>query len=44
MNVMMYVLSVMSPHPGLRNLSARTVVKLCSLRVFALSVAPFPGL
>ena len=29
------ILSLMSPHPALCNLSARTVVKLCTLGVLA---------
>ena len=39
-NVMLSLLSVMSPPPALCNLSARTVVKLCTLGVFALEVIP----
>ena len=35
-NVMLSLMSVMSPPPDLCNLSARTVVKLCTLVVFAL--------
>ena len=35
-NVMLFLMSVMSPPPALCNLSARTVVKLCILGVFAL--------
>ena len=34
----MSLMSVMSPPPALCNLSARTVVKLCTLGVFALGV------
>ena len=30
-NVMLFLMSVMSPPPALCNLSARTVVKLCTL-------------
>ena len=37
-NVMLSLMSVMSPPPALCNLSARTVVKLCIL-VFALGVS-----
>ena len=36
-NVMLSLMSVMSPPPALCNLSARTVVKLCSLCVFEFS-------
>ena len=35
-NVMLSLISVMNPPPALCNLSARTVVKLCILRVFVL--------
>ena len=35
-NVMLSLMSVMSPSPALCNLSARTVVKLCTLGVFVL--------
>ena len=42
-NVMLSLMSVMSPPPALCNLSARTVVKLC-MGVFALGVAWFPEL
>ena len=35
---MLSLMSVMSPPPALCNLSARTVVKLCTLGVFALGV------
>ena len=38
-NVMLSLMSVMSPPPALCNLSARTVVKLCTLDVFALGVS-----
>ena len=34
-NVMLSLISVMSPPPVLCNISARTVVKLCTLGVFA---------
>ena len=37
-NVMLSLISVMSPPPALCNLSVRTVVKLCTLGVFALGV------
>ena len=37
-NVMLSLMSVMSPPPALCNLSARTVVKLCTLGVFDLGV------
>ena len=38
-NVMLSLMSVMSPPPVVCNLSARTVVKLCTLGVFALGVS-----
>ena len=38
-NVMVSLISVMSPLPALCKLSARTVVKLCTLGVFALGVS-----
>ena len=38
-NVMLSLMSVMSPPPALCNLTARTVVKLCTLSVFALGVS-----
>ena len=38
-NVMLSLMSVMSPHPALCNLSLRTVVKLCTLGVLALGVS-----
>ena len=38
-NVMWYLMSVMSPHSALCNLSACTVVKLCTLGVFDLGVS-----
>ena len=41
-NVMLSLMSVMSPPPALCNLSARTVVKLCSLGVFSLGVSLIP--
>ena len=34
-NIMLSLMSVMSPPPALCNLSARTAVKLCTLGVFA---------
>ena len=37
-NVMLSLMSVMSPPHALCNLSAHTVVKLCTLGVFALGV------
>ena len=37
-HVMLSLMSVMSPPAALCNLSARTVVKLCTLGVFALGV------
>ena len=37
-NVMLSLMSVMSPLPALFNPSTRTVVKLCTLGVFALGV------
>ena len=40
-NEMLSLMTVMSPHPALCNLSARTVVKLCTLGVFALEVSLF---
>ena len=40
-NVMLSLMSVMSPPPVLCNLSARTVVKLCTLGGFALGVSFF---
>ena len=33
-NIMLYMMCVMSPPPALCNLSARTVVKLCTSGVF----------
>ena len=39
MNVMLSLISVMSPPPALFNLSVRTVVKLCTLGVLALGVS-----
>ena len=38
-NVMLSLMSVVSPPPALCNLSARKVVKLCTLGVFALGVS-----
>ena len=38
-NVMLYLLSVMSLPPALCNLSLRTIVKLCTLGVLALGVS-----
>ena len=38
-NVMLSLMSGMSPPTNLCNLSVRTVVKLCSLCVFALGVS-----
>ena len=38
-NVMLSLMSVMSPPPALCNLSTCTVVKLCTLGVFALGVS-----
>ena len=38
-NAMLSLMSVMSPPPALCNLSARTVVKLCTLGVFVLGVS-----
>ena len=35
----MSLMGVMSPPPALCNLSARTVVKLCTLHVFALGLS-----
>ena len=37
-NLMLSIMSVISPPPALCNLSARTVVKLCNLGVFDLGV------
>ena len=37
-NVMLSLMSVMSPPPALCNLSARTVVKLCTFGVFSIGV------
>ena len=42
-NVMLSLMSVMSP-PAFCNLPARTVVKLCTLGVFALGVKLVPEL
>ena len=38
-NVMLYLMSVMSPPPALCNLSVRTAVKLCIFGVLALGVS-----
>ena len=38
-NVMLSLMSVMSPPPALCNISARTVVKLCMFGVFTLGVS-----
>ena len=38
-NVMLSLISVMSPPPSLCNLSAHTMVKLCTLGVLALGVS-----
>ena len=38
-NVMLSLMNVMSPPPALCNLSARMVVKLCTLSVFAFGVS-----
>ena len=38
-NVMLYLMSVMSPPPALCNILGRTVVRLCTLGVFALGVS-----
>ena len=38
-NVMLSIMSVMIPPPALCNLSARSVVKLCTLGVFALGMS-----
>ena len=43
-NVMLCLMSVMSPPPALCNLSARTVVELCTLGVFALGFQHLAGL
>ena len=42
LNVMLSLMSVMRLPPTLCNLSACTVVKLCTVGVFALGVAWFP--
>ena len=42
--VMLSLMSVMIPPPVLCNLSARTVVKLCTLGVFALGVSLVSGI
>ena len=38
-NVLLSLMSVMSPSPALCNISASTVVTLCTLGVFALGVS-----
>ena len=38
-NVILSLMSIMSPPPALCNLSVRTVVKLCTLGVLALGVS-----
>ena len=38
-NVMLFLMSVMSPPPALCNLSVRTAVKLCILGVLALGAS-----
>ena len=38
-NVMLSLMSVMSPPPALCNLSLRTVVKLCTLGILTLGVS-----
>ena len=38
-NVILSIMSVMSPPPAFCNLSARTVVKLCIFGVFALGAS-----
>ena len=38
-NVMLSLMSVMNPSPAMCNISVRTVVKLCTLGVFALGVS-----
>ena len=42
-NVMLSLMGVISPHPALCDLSVRTVVKLCTLGVFALGGLGFPN-
>ena len=39
LNVMLSLMSVMSPPPALCDISVRTVVKLCTLGVFALGLS-----
>ena len=41
-NVMLSLMSAISPPPAVCNLSARTVVKLCTLGVFALELRLVP--
>ena len=43
-NIMLSLMSVMSPPPALSTLSVYTVVKLCTLGVFALRVSLGPEL
>ena len=43
-NVILSLMSLMSPHPALCNLSVRTAVKLCIFGVLALGGAWFPEL
>ena len=43
-NVMLYLMSVMSPPSDLYNLLVHTVVKLCTLGVFVLGVSLVPEL
>ena len=38
-NVMLSLMTVMSPSPALYNLSARTVVRLCNFGLFSLGVS-----
>ena len=38
-NVMLTIISVMSPPPALCNISLRTIVKLCTLGVLTLGVS-----
>ena len=43
-NAMVSTMIVMSPPPALCNLSARTVVKLCMMGVYALGMSLVPEL
>ena len=43
-NVMLSLMSVMSPPPALCNITVRSVVKLCTLGVLALGGSWFPVL